>query len=92
MNFDELSESLTDYFCRLEHGIEVARIRAAAVVSIVRAHAEPCAFGSQPRPRHSTGWPSSRPSRPGPAPRCCTPIAQPSGVSGCASWAWTRSS
>ena len=46
MDFIELHESLTDYFCRLEHGIEVARIRAASVVAIVKAHVEPlCAFG-----------------------------------------------
>jgi hypothetical protein len=38
MDFIELHESLTDYFVRLEHGIEVARIRAAAVVNIVKAH------------------------------------------------------
>ncbi len=45
MDFTELHESLTDYFCRLEHGIEIARIRAAAVVSIVARHAKPvCAF------------------------------------------------
>ena len=41
MDFTELHESLTDYFVRLEHGIEVARIRAAAVVSIVERHAKP---------------------------------------------------
>ena len=41
MDFTELAESLTAYFVRLEHGIEVARIRAAAVVSIVERHAKP---------------------------------------------------
>jgi hypothetical protein len=41
MDFIELHESLTDYFVRLEHGIEVARIRAAAVVNIVKAHVDP---------------------------------------------------
>jgi len=41
MDFTELQESLTDYFVRLEHGIKVARIRAAAVVSIVGRHAKP---------------------------------------------------
>ena len=45
MDYDDLHESLTDYFVRLEHGIEVARIRAAAVVSIVERHVKPvCAL------------------------------------------------
>ena len=41
MNYDELRESLVDYFCRLEHGIEVAKIRAESVLEIVKVHADP---------------------------------------------------
>ncbi len=38
MNFDELHESLTDFFSRMHHDVETARVRAASVVEIVKAH------------------------------------------------------
>ncbi len=40
MNYDDLLESLTDFFSRQHHSADVARSRAESVVCIVQAHAE----------------------------------------------------
>src|SRR5216683_8022089 len=40
VNYDDLLESLTDYFSRQHHSADVARSRAESVVCIVQAHAE----------------------------------------------------
>jgi len=41
MNYDELRESLVDFFARQHHDADVARSRAESILIIVQRHAEP---------------------------------------------------